>query len=237
MKKCKILPIIILLLLGNLSYSQTKSAESFSTKITKANIITYIKALEKNKKTFRENFIKQVEDNMEFDKMYMEQRGVGQKFIIIPMKKIYFSQHAKDLKNPPIQLILIVEDDKNLGKIYSADLVLFFPKNKTLTQMPKSAFRDFAFQNKTQIDGVYTYLNWGDVKQCELFIENGEREKIKIWKSTDNFKNSSNNNDCIEWNLVTDYYNKDGTVTTEKVPLGKTCTECPPGFKCDPIKK
>ncbi len=220
----------------NINIAQIKSDDSLSTKITKGYIINYIKSLEKNIKPFRSNFIKQLENNMEFDKMYMEKKYLNSKSLIIPIKKVYFSQHAFNQINPPIQYLVVVENNDNLGKIWRADFVLFFPEDKNLSYLPKNAFKDLANQNNTQVDGVYTFINWSDVKQYEMYIKNGEREKFKIWKSSSNFFGNGKN-DCTDWDLIIEYYNKDQTITKEKQNLGKTCTECPPGFKCDPIKK
>jgi hypothetical protein len=205
--------------------------ETLKTNLTKDSLMNYIKLIYISYKYIGKEFIKKVEDNMEFDKMYMEIRGVNQKFLIIPMKNIYFSQHAIN-QTPPIQYVVVVESDSDKGKISSADFVLVFPKDKSISVLPKNAFRDLASQNITQIDATYTYINFGDVKQFEMKVENGKRKQFKVWRS----KNTITDN-CKDWTLATSTFNDDGTLTDKKENLGKTCTECPPGFKCDSIKK
>lgn len=208
--------------------------EVFKTTLTKEIIINYIKSISKSNEPFRTDFIKKVEANMEFDKMYMERRYKDQKFLIIPLKKVYFSQHTNIQTTRPLQYLVVVEDDNNKGKIWRADIMLVFQKDKSMTVLPKNAFQNFAAENSSQIDGVYTYLNlyYGDVKYAEIKVEKGKRKEFKSWNSK-----KSGTDDCNEWTLETTTINDDGSATEKKENLGKTCTECPPGDKCDTIKK
>ena len=206
--------------------------ETLKTTLTKEDIMNHIKSLYVSYNSFTKEFIKKVEGNMEFDKMYMESRYVGQKYIIIPMKKVYFSQHAINQKNAPIQYVVVVENDNNKGKVSRVDFILVFPQDKGITILPKNAFTDFASQNITQIDATYTYVNFGDVKNGELKIENGKRRQSKSWRSENNTTNNFK-----DWILATTIFNDDGTIIEKKEKLGKTYTECPPGYKCDSITK
>jgi hypothetical protein len=231
--KTKILLIILSFCLTIKGIAQPKS-DSLTTKLTKEKIIAHIKTRMGKNKPLRNAKINKVIENMQFENMYIESPGSEAKLLIIPMNKVYFSQNIDSNKPKPLQYVLIFEREKE--EISRADFLIVYPTNKNLTKMPKNAFYDFYRQNSTQIDGTYTFINFGDVKQFEMYIKNGEREKIIGWQSKSNFKNTGSN-DCTDWSLDTDYYNKDQTVTTTKQNLGKTCTECPPGFKCDPIKK
>lgn len=208
--------------------------ETFKTTLTKESILNYIKNLSKINKPSRTEFIKKIEANIEFDKMYMERRYKDQKFIIIPMKKVYFSQYANNQTSKPIQYLVVVEKDNAKGEIWRADVILIFPKDKSITVLPKNTFQDFAAEKNSQIDGVYTYLNlyFGDVKYAEIKVEQGKKKEFRSWNSK-----KSGTDDCHEWTLETTTINEDGSTTEKKENLGKTCTECPPGFKCDPIKK
>ena len=202
------------------------------TTLTKESIIKFVKSIYINYGYYAKGFIKKMEDNMEFDKMYMEQRYVGQNFIIIPMKKVYFSQHAINHKNTPIQYVVVVEDHNDKGKVSRIDFILVYPKDKSMTVLPKNAFSDFSAQNTTQIDGTYTYVNFGDVKQFEIKVENGKRKQFKVWRGK---KTGADN--CKNWILETEMFNDNGSSTSTKENLGNTCTECPPGFKCDTLNK
>jgi len=245
MKNC----LLIILLAGSflnsnaqkITYTTPKEKikvkeDILKTNLTKDSIMNYIKSLYVSYQFFTKEFIKKVEDNMEFDKMYTEKRSDNVKHIIIPMKKVYFSQHAINHNNPPIQYVVVVEDDKAKGKVSRVDFMLVFPKDKNITALPKNAFFDFSSQNITQIDATYTLVNFADVKQAELKVENGKRKHLKVWSSKNIVDNNGDNN-CKDWTLETSILNDDGTSTTKKENLGKTCTVCPPGFKCDAIKK
>lgn len=230
----KIKLLIILGFVSTFSFSQKiETKEVLTTKLTKENIMAFINKTNKAKKPFRTNFIKELETNMQFDKMYIERSQIDVQVIVIPLKKNYFSQYAKNSIYKPIQYVLIFEREKQL--ISRADFLLFFPTDKKITSLPKNAFHDFYYQEQTQIDGTFTLVNFGDVKQIEMNILNGKRIGDRTWMHKDNF-NATGDNDCREWELITTTYNIDG-IKEEKQPLGKTCTECPPGVECDKIKK
>jgi hypothetical protein len=213
-----------------------KGEADLSTNMNKQDIINGIKKLTPVLKPFRKAFIKQVEDNMEFDKMYIERKNNNAKMLIIPMKKVYFSQHIDTTKPLPLQYIVITEYDKKEGKIMGAELVLIYPEDKKIICLPKKAFEDFAYENNTQINAVLVYINFGDVKQYEITTKNGKITKHILWESEDKVNNNGIIN-CIDWTEVITTFDHDYKNAIDKVKkLGTTCTECPPGFKCDPIK-
>jgi hypothetical protein len=205
--------------------------EPLKTSLNKSSIMSYIKFINRDNKSFGKAFIQKIEENMDYDKMYLERRYDNEIFIIIPMKKVYFSQHATNKKYAPIQYVVVVEKENERGKVWRADLLLIFPSDKSVTKLPKNAFFDFASQSITQIDATYTYVNFGDVKQGELTIENGKRTKNILWS----FKKSSGDN-CRLWTEAISDLTKIGAEAFVEKELGKTCTNCPPGFICDPLK-
>jgi hypothetical protein len=208
-----------------------ENREPLKTSLTKSSILSYIKLIERDNKSFGKAFIQKIEENMDYDKMYLERRYSDQIFVIIPLKKVYFSQHAINKKYSPIQYVVVVENEKDKGKVSRVDLLLIFPKDKSITSLPKNAFFDFASQNLTQVDATYTYVNFGDVKQFELTIENGKRVSDITWSFKEN-----NGDNCRLWTMDFFDYNKTGAKAFVKKDLGKTCTNCPPGFVCDPLK-
>ena len=132
---------------------------------------------------------------MQFDKLHIEKAGPGVNVLIIPIEKTYFSQHSKMSVNKPIEYLLIFE--RKNQEISNGQFMLVFPKDKNIKEMPKNAFQDFYYQNKTQIDGTYTSVNFRDVKQFEMDVLNGERTQERLWYPKDNF-NTTGIDDCTE---------------------------------------
>ncbi len=225
--------IISFMLFAKNSNAQQK-VDSLTTKLTKEQVIIYIKKnyIRKNKPLGNAK-VNTVIENMEFGKMNLERAGQDVIVLIIPLKKIYFSQFIDTTKQKPLQYVLIYE---RITGISSASFMLIYPTDKSLTEMRKGAFHDYHSQEEPQVDGLYTLLNFWDDKVCELYIEKGRRKKFRAWRYRNNFK-TKDINECIDWYLYTDNLNDDGTSKSEEKDLGKSCTECPPGFKCDPIKK
>ena len=206
--------------------------EILTTKLTKEEISTYIRTFIRATKPLGNVKIKQIVDNMQFEKMYIERSNPDRKVIIIPMNEVYFSQNI-DLNMPkPLQYVLIFETESE--GISRADFLQFYPEDKTLEKMPKNAFKDCYYDVKTQINGVYTLINFRDQFQFELTIKNGKRVKARYWESKE-IVNANNLVYCKEWTLITDLlsYEGEGSIKTTKQPLGKSYTECPPGYTCD----
>jgi hypothetical protein len=236
--------VIFTTLINNYSNAQITKAptetkveiknDSLTSKLTREKIISHLITRMSLNKVIRNSKVNKIIENMEFNKMYVEGLSKGVKLIIIPLKSVYFSQNIDLTKPKPMQFVLIYEREKEL--ISRSDFMLVFPKDKSLTKMPKNAFHDYQFQKSTQIDGTYTLVNFADIKQVELDVENGKRKQLRVWSSKNNFNNTGSD-DCTEWTLETTVINDDGTTTKKKENLGKTCTECPPGFICDSVKK
>ena len=206
--------------------------EILTTKLTKEKIILHINSLLSNHMPMRNKVINQVVDNMQFDKMYIERSSPLSKVIIIPLKSQYFSQNIDYTKQLPFQYLLISEkENNNFSRI---DLAFIYPIDKQLKEMPKNAFHDFYYDLNTQIDCIFKLVNFNDVIQGEMYVEKGKRVKITIWESKI-CPNVKYNDNCKEWFLITDLlsYEGEGSIKTTKQLLGKSYTECPPGYTCD----
>lgn len=210
--------------------------EVLTTKLTKEKITAHLKTFMNPSKPIRNAKINKTIENMQFEKMYIERVAPDVKVLIIPMKNVYFSQNIDLNKTKPLQYVLIFE--KANEEISRADFMLIYPENKALKELPKNTFQDHYYDVKSQIDGIFTLINFGDVIQFELTIKNGKRVKARTWESKKN-ENSNRIDDCKEWTLVTQLmsYEGEGSIKSDRQPLGKTCTECPPGSVCDAIKK
>ena len=178
---------------------------------------------------YKNGIIKKVLDNVLFDKMYVEPHHDNENLIIIPLKKEYFSQHFHAGNAHPIQYLLVVENSK--GEIRRSDIVLFYSKDPSLNALPKNSFHDFFNSESLSIDGTFTLITLGDVKQYEMDFKNGKKAEFRMWNQKKWQKEKSSG--CDDWYFTTTIYHEDGTISQKEKLLGATCTSCAPNFLCD----
>jgi hypothetical protein len=208
------------------------------TKITTADISNWLRAKMNPASPLKNNYINKVLQNAQYDKMYVEQFRTNENLIIVPLKNQYFSQHIKQQKNKPIQYLLLVENAE--GKIRKGDLILFFPDDAILQKLPANSFHDFFTKEELLVNGSFTLVSLGDVKQYEMIFKNGKKKKFKLWCSNNNTVSNGNNNNtntasqsCTDWYLVTTYYVNGEPVGSTSEYIGTTCSgSCPPDIQC-----
>jgi hypothetical protein len=212
---------------------------NIKTKISSAAVSNWLQAKIKPSSPLKNNYINKILDNVQYDKMYVEQLHTSENLIVIPLKNEYFSQHIKQQKNKPIQYLLLVENAE--GKIRRGDLVLFFPENATLQKLPVNYFHQFFMEEDLSVNGTFTLVTLGDVKQYEVVFKNGKKDNFKLWRSEINTASNAGNNantsptqNCTDWYLVTTYYLDGIPVYSTSEYVGTTCSGggCPPDTEC-----
>jgi hypothetical protein len=243
MKKIQSLVLVFFLSLAFISCKKTSVNEEVqlgisnksSVNVLGSNIksVDVVNWLEQNKNVLtplKNSTIEKLQQNLEFDKMYAEKFHGAEKLIIIPLKKVYFSQHINLANATPLQYLILVENAQ--GKIRRSDMVLFYPKNANLTALPENSFSDFFNKESFPQDGTFTLVSLGDVKQYELDFKDGKKSQFRLWqtrKAGDNGKGNGGASSLdiwINWYLVTTYYYTDGTVEVVETYLGQTCYSC-----------
>lgn len=236
--------LLLLIICSFFSFAQEKSSSSrvdYSNKYkerttarnTKDNVIKWLKASIEAKAPLKKNMINNVLKNGRFDEMYVENDALNDiLYLIVPMKKVYFSQHIDKSKQLPLQYLVVTENGK--GELEEGNLILIYPADKDLQKLPKNAIRNYYIQNDNATDGTYALITLycGDFKSIEVDIKNGRQVEMRGYPSK---KVATSVGTCLEWSFRTTDYNKDGLVKETVKPLGISCTVCPPGFKCDPL--
>ena len=179
----------------------------------------------------KNEIIKKVLENALFDKMYVEPHHEKENLIIVPLKKEYFSQHAKSKNAAPLQYLLLVENSK--GEIRRSDIVLFYSTDTSLTALPKNSFHYFFNGGSLSVNGTFTLITLGDVKQYEMDFKNWQKKEFRMWQ--DRKQNQKISSACSDWYLITTIYHEDGTISQQEKFLGATCTGCAPNEVCDTI--
>jgi hypothetical protein len=188
---------------------------------------------------FKNNILKKILQNVVYENMYVEKLHKNENLIIIPLKNEYFSQHVNSQKNKPLQYLILVENED--GKIRRSDIILFFPENAALKKLPFNSFSDFFDKEELPVDGIFTLVSFGDVKQFEMVFKNGKKDKFNLWRgekknyASNNTATSTSSQNCIDWYLVTTYYENGLPINSTWEYVGTTCnsSSCPPNMQCD----
>ena len=178
----------------------------------------------------KNNVIKKILNNANFDKMYVEVLHEHEKenFIIVPLKKSNFSQHPDTKSQLPLEYLLLVENAN--GYIRRGDIGLFYPRDRNLKKLPEKSFYNFFNSDFSSVDGTFTLITLGNVKLWEMDFK--DRQKTEL-RSLSAVRNNQTGSHCNEWYLETiKYFN--WQIKLSRKYLGNTCTGCPPGQKCDP---
>jgi hypothetical protein len=181
--------------------------------------------------TNRNKFITNLLENLDTGNISKEILNRNEFLIIIPLKRIHYSQQKTEMENP-ISILLLVEDSSN--KIRRGDVMHFFPKSPDIKKLPKDLLHDFFEGHNLSVDGTFMLTNLSDVKQYEAVFVDGRNIEMRLWRA-------KRIDECNywEWHLTitksSDFY-KSGDfndIKTTSELLGTTEKECPPGYICD----
>ncbi len=242
MKKLKIISTITFLILAfiltkgqNLpaTVNQSQAKDLYKYQLSKEQILKFLKNSTSKGMPLKNEFLDKIINAADFSKIFEERRLGNSTQTIVPLKEVYFSQHINKNKPHPLQYLQINKTDNNEAD--RALLLLVYPVNKQLKDLPKENFTSFNRQNAPIENGEYIFIELavGDVKTVVVEVDNGIR-----WKAT-NFTPVTKEGMSKERSWQTGIYiiNKDGTTTDKIVDLGTTTTYCPPGYVCDALPK
>ncbi len=252
MKKNTIIGFGVFLSLAFISCKKTSVNEEFkmysnsplngiSSNIKSSDVLNWLQHNMNSSTPLQNNIIKKVIENLEFDKMYVERLHKFENIIIIPMRQKYFSQHINSNNSNPLQYLILVENTK--GEIRRSDIVMFNPTNTDIKELPKNSFSDFFNNKPITVDGSFILITLGDVKQFEMDFKYGKTTQFRLWHGEKKDRNKSSNisnsqngpQNCIDWYLVTTYYENGVYVSSYSEYVGTTCNSgtCPPNMQCD----
>jgi hypothetical protein len=181
--------------------------------------------------TDKGQLLEQVIQNLKDEEMRTEILN-NEKLIIIPLKgSNELSKHLKQRSTTPLEFLLLVETPE--GKIRRGDVLLFYPKNSMITDLPENSFHDFFTNNTLPVNGTLSLISLNDVKQYEMDFENGKPKEFRLWQPKPGSSSAENGEaqgrlpdymeDCVDWYLVTTVYYTDGTTEQYEEYLFTEC--------------
>lgn len=164
-------------------------------------------------------------DNIIDDKVYIEDYRDGETFVVLPLRATdSLSRHIDTGGILPLQFLLLTRNIQ--GEFRRWSLILFYPDDKKLKELPLNSFRDFYKNEAVGTDGSFVLVMMSDIKAYEMVMRNSQSVRFRLWQtlpSLDYFGNI-----CIRWVVTTTLYKPDGNfeIITECLKTNCIGSEC-----------
>ncbi|MEO7444167.1 MAG: hypothetical protein ABIT96_00405 [Ferruginibacter sp.] len=162
------------------------------------------------------NTIDKIREGMRLAERYTEPFR-EETFVIVPITySSQLSTHIRQDLNTPFQYLLIVENED--GGIRKGDLVMFYPADAAVTELPDSSFTKFFTTQQVEVEGTFSVISLSDIQQFEMDIVDNRMTTFRLWESrlqpVPNYvplPGGEGEPYCVDWYLVTTNYYSDGT--------------------------
>lgn len=163
-----------------------------------------------------------LKNQLNFEKLRVEDLKVSEKFIIVPIKDAFIVTANKT--KPVTNYLLLILDYKN--EIRKGHILQYMSEKKTQkSELPEMAL--YNLYNFKSVSGTFTYVSIMDTDHFYYEIEhqNGKLYRTGIPKpaGTSGRNNLTNPDGCTDWYLVTTYYYTDGSCETTSEFLYTAC--------------
>ncbi len=215
---------------------QTQSPEAYTglqrvSTVEMGGVVDWLHSKEDTLAPHRSEIIAKVLDNADFENMYSEEVSwSGENIIVVPLRPENFSQHTE--QKYFLQYLVLMED--TTGMIRRGEIVIFYPKNTALEQLPENSFSDLISKSLFPVDGQMDFITLDDYFQGSFEFDDNRLISDKSYARAE-----GGSENCTRWWLNTITYTyADGEVyiDTDSEYLGETCTSCPPNQLCDELE-
>lgn len=186
--------------------------------VNRHDVVSWLEA--RIKKSAKADKIIKIIDNIDIEKMRTENYNKRENLIVIPLKKQNFGRE-EDSSGVYMEFVLMVEDEN--GGLIEGDLAKFYPKDQELTELPELFFQTFFQDQKLLVDGKFQLNTLEDDKEFEMHFDNGNPVEFKQWVGRAPVVLPETTT-CLDWFLVTTYYNPDLTTYSVWEYLYTTCS-------------
>lgn len=171
--------------------------------------------------------IELLKQNLDISGSTIQKRNNGDNLIIIPIKASALIKEGFD-KNYILNLLVV---QNNAGSIKWGTIVGFLPAgSKKMASLSPNTLQNIVNNKPVDDSGMFKFLNVAGTLLYQLEYKN---HKLYSWGRPvqNNAGSETNTTDgtikvnsvCINWYLVTTYYNDDGSTTVTKDYLWTTC--------------
>jgi hypothetical protein len=169
--------------------------------------------------------------NLDLSNIHYEQLNKKEKFLVIPILENY--KQLKKVENSAILMLVVVVDEFN--KIERGNIAMYLPQTSNENFIPVGTFSNL-YNNKTvQANGLIRFLSVSGRWLYQYRVKSGRIFSFGCINQGENSTNAKNNSTehsagfCVDWWLVTTYYENGVPVYTEREWVARTCYGCDDG--------
>lgn len=193
-----------------------------------ASINAYLTKLQNPNQPNRSNNIETLKAHLNYSAMH-EEEDIRGSSLVIPIDDD-FRSFAKFSDESILNLVASLNKD---GSIRNVHVVAYTPtKNIHISKLPQNTFHNILHTAKDITDGRYLFLSPAGTKQYELEYKGGSlvasgEFTINPGKGAVATNGVRTNATCINWYLVTTYYDSYGNIVGQSSEyVGTTCDGC-----------
>lgn len=126
--------------------------------------------------------IQLLEDNLQMDRLWVEEYKQNEKFILVPISKRFISANNKG-KDPVSYLLLVLDVAGNIRK---GNIAQYMPVNKNANaNLEKNTLYKIYNYQQLSFDATITYLSVTDELNYEMVFKNGNTRSLSVIKQKD----------------------------------------------------
>lgn len=193
-----------------------------------ASINAWLTKLQNPKQPNRSNNIEILKTHLKYSAMH-EEEDIRGSSLVIPIDDD-FRSFAKFSNGSILNLVASLNKD---GSIRNVHVVAYTPtKDIHISKLPQNTFHNILHTAKDITDGRYLFMSPAGTKQYELDYNGGALAASREYttnpgKGAVTTNGVHTNATCIDWYLVTTYYDSNGNIVAQSSDyVGTTCDGC-----------
>lgn len=212
--------LLTALFMGSCKKNDAPATASIDTGVQQ-KVISWLNKQQTPHQTDRVALNKAILEHLQWNRAWEAQQERDDKMLIIPIGKgVTFKNNSKRKVDSYLAITFDETGDVFHGRIFQSVAGSIF------TQKTIPAFYG---NTKEDLNGTYIMLNVHDIFHTEATYENNKLKEEKVQQTKQN-GNTRTNNNCVDWYVVTTYYNTEtGEILYQtETYLGTNCSGCVP---------
>ena len=189
-------------------------------------VISWMDKQQTPQQTERMALNKAIQENLQWDRAWEGARGKDEQLLMIPLSKGLKLKNNSRLETHNY-LVLFMDKAGNIsgGHIFQG------VGNSLFTEKTIPSYYDVSGLRPNEgLNGTYCIMSIHDIFYSQKVYENNQLRESSIPQTKQKANATESNENCVDWYLVTTYYNPEtGAVLSQtETYLGTTCSGCVP---------
>jgi hypothetical protein len=200
--------------------SDQNGSANFTAVVLSSKVNNWLDKQQAQAATGRKEKIRQLQQNLDFDKLHIETLNSSEQLIIVPVRIEYKTINNKD--NPVSNTAVFILD--KAGEIRQGNVMQYASGiTDSDNSLPNNTIAKIYNNQKIEGSGKFTLLSVYDKFEYELTYKAGNLQSTGYMQP--NAAANGRTSSCIAWYLVTTTFYSDGSQETTETFLGTTCYE------------